>query len=749
MSGKYALIIGNAEYIDPKLPQLTAPIKDAEDFAYILKDQDICAFDEVNTLLNQPSTSVIEAIDEFFDQKRPDDMLVLYFSGHGIKDELGSLYLAFKNTIRSRLRATAIKSDYIREAMDQSRSKRQVLILDCCNSGAFPPGTKAELGGPMGMAKAFQGYGRFVLTASDATQLAWEGDQVIGETDKSLFTHFLIKGLKGEADGDSDGRITVDELYDYAYDEISKVTPKQTPRKSAEKVEGEIVLRQNMRIEDIKPVALPDDLINEIEDLRPSVREWAVQRLEKILKGKNLGLARSARDVLEKLSAEDDSRRVAKAANQILEPIHQQELQEKLRTEQIAKDIIRETSLAMAHEIDAIRKEQTQGRVVQGVEEEQKIEQIAMLKIEEERLAREKAETQKKTEAELKAKEEAQHLAAQKAQAKIEAVRKAKEESKRLATKERNKKWGAFVNSIQLTLKNNPKLYIWFGMAILLVAVMAILINRKFYQTNLLYSGISEGKTDVYSYDGKTETKIITNDMLGIKNWSPVSHPTSGQLYFTSNKDGTAEIYRMKSDGNAEQVTDGQGIDANWAPAFDLFGQLYFTSNRDNTAEIYRMKSDGNAEQVTDGQGNEASWEPAFDLLRQLYFTSNRDGSAEIYRIKSDGNVEQVTDGLRNDDASWGPAFDLLGQLYFTSNRDGSAEVYRMKSDGDAEQVTDGQGNDASWGPVFEGNNFYFTSNRNGHDEVFLFVDAQAISISSIDKSWTTPLSAKYPLSGP
>ncbi len=314
MSGKYALIIGTTEYTDPKLPPLTAPGKDTEDLARILKDQDICAFDEVNILLNQSSSSVIEAIDEFFDEKKPDDMLVLYFSGHGIRDDLGSLYLAFKNTIRSRLRATAIKSDYIREAMDQSRSKRQVLILDCCNSGAFPQGTKAELGGSMGMTKAFQGYGRFVLTASDATQFAWEGDKVIGETDNSLFTHFLVKGLEGEADSDSDGRITVDELYDYTYDQISRVTPKQTPTKSSSKVEGEILLRQSTRIEDIKAVALPAELIDEIEDTRPYVREAAVQKLARILAGKNIGLARSARNALEKIAAEDDSRRVAQEA---------------------------------------------------------------------------------------------------------------------------------------------------------------------------------------------------------------------------------------------------------------------------------------------------------------------------------------------------------------------------------------------------------------------------------------------------
>ena len=123
MGGKFALIIGNTEYIDSGLAQLTAPGKDAEDLARVLKDQGICAFDDVKVLLNQLSSTVIEVVDEFFDQKKPDDLLVLYFSGHGVRDELGSLYLAVKNTIRSRLRSTAIKSDFIREAMDQSRSR--------------------------------------------------------------------------------------------------------------------------------------------------------------------------------------------------------------------------------------------------------------------------------------------------------------------------------------------------------------------------------------------------------------------------------------------------------------------------------------------------------------------------------------------------------------------------------------------------------------------------------------------------
>src|SRR5688572_7706956 len=392
MSEKFALIIANTEYTDPGLAQLTAPGKDAEDFARVLKAPGIGGFDKVTTLINEDATTARESIDEFFTQKKPDDLLVLYFSGHGVRDEFGTLYLAVKNTNRSLLRSTGIKSDFIRDAMNQSRSKRQVLILDCCNSGAFDQGSKAATGVSIGTASAFSaGYGHIILTASDSTQFAWEGDKVIGETTNSLFTHYLIEGLEGEADRDSDGRITVDELYDYAFEKVRLATPKQTPSKFSNKQQGEIILRQGRRIEDIKPVSLSDQLTSEIESLFPEVRLRAVEQLAKLLNGKNLGLARSAREALENISAEDDSRRVAQVATQVLD-------------ERKAKD---------------------------------EIERIAAQKAEEERLARERAEQEQKV------KEEAERIAAQKAEEerltreKVVLERTIREEAERLIAEER------------------------------------------------------------------------------------------------------------------------------------------------------------------------------------------------------------------------------------------------------------------------------------------------------------------------
>lgn len=326
MNGKFALIVANTEYTDPGLAQLTAPSKDAENFAHVLKEKTICAFDDVRVLLDQSESVVRAAMDEFFDEKRPDDLLVLYFSGHGVRDEFGALYLAVKNTNRFRLRSTAIKSDYVREAMDQSRSKRQVLILDCCNSGAFAQGTKAATGTSIGIASAFEaGYGRIILTASDSTQFAWEGDKIIGETDNSLFTHFLVKGLEGEADLNSDGRITVDELYDYAYEKVKLATSKQTPSKFSSKQQGEIVLRANIRVEDTRPAQLPAALLDSLENPFADIRLGAVQQLIKLSNGKNLGLALSAREALQHIAEKDDSRTVSRAAFQALESIPQSE----------------------------------------------------------------------------------------------------------------------------------------------------------------------------------------------------------------------------------------------------------------------------------------------------------------------------------------------------------------------------------------------------------------------------------------
>ena len=386
MTSKYALVIGNSQYDDPRLAQLSAPGKDAEDLARILRDRSFCAFDDVRVLLNQPEPVVRGAIDEFFDQKSPDDLLVLYFSGHGVRDELGALYLAVKNTNRAHLRSTAIKSNFIQEAMEQSRARRQVLILDCCNSGAVEQGAKAATGGSIGIGSAFGGYGRVILTASDSLQYAWQGDVIVGNTENSLFTHFLVEGLKGEAEVNADGCITVDALYDYTYEQVKRVTPRQTPSKFSTKQEGEIVLRQITQMEQIKAAPLPVPLAESMENPLAAVRLGAVQELARLLKGRNLGLARSAREALESLSVQDDSLSVRKAASDALAPI--------LAAEQAARVEAAPVSSARA-QVGAVGAAPAVADRDRLAAQQAEQERLAQQRAEQDRLRREKAEREK------------------------------------------------------------------------------------------------------------------------------------------------------------------------------------------------------------------------------------------------------------------------------------------------------------------------------------------------------------------
>lgn len=313
---KRALIIANSEYQDPVLRQLIAPAQDAEVLAQVLNDPAICGF-EVQTVLNEPRHQVEEHIETFFGNcDDRNDLLLLYFSGHGVTDDDGLLYYAACNTQHKKLRSTAVSANFVNETMTRCRSRRQVLLLDCCHSGAFARTKAAPV---VNLAEHFggaqSGRGKFVLASSDAYQYSFEGDTVAGSGVCSVFTQALVEGLRtGEADFDGDGIITLDELYDYVHRRVTDQTPNQSPKKWAYEVDGNLVIAQNPR-----PVGtpLPDDLQQALNSFIPQARDAAVQRLDGLLRGKHRGLSLAAFKALEALK-EDDSIRVRSAAEKIL-----------------------------------------------------------------------------------------------------------------------------------------------------------------------------------------------------------------------------------------------------------------------------------------------------------------------------------------------------------------------------------------------------------------------------------------------
>jgi hypothetical protein len=316
-----ALIVASSDYTDPELRQLQAPAADARALEAVLRDPGIGGF-EVRTLLNRPNQEVALAVEEFFADRQPDDMLLMHFSCHGIKDEDGELYFAMSNSMLHRLASTALAANFVNQRMNRSRSKRVVLLLDCCYAGAFERGMMARAGGGVGIEGQFAGgRGRAVITASDAMQYAYEGDglaatgqlPVPGQPGPSVFTSALVRGLRtGEADRDQDGQVALDELYDYIYDKVQAVTPSQTPCKWTYDIRGELVIARRSRPV-TTPSPLPDDVRSAVESRLASVRMGAVQELELLLHGRHQGLALAARLTLEQLT-DDDSRTVSAAA---------------------------------------------------------------------------------------------------------------------------------------------------------------------------------------------------------------------------------------------------------------------------------------------------------------------------------------------------------------------------------------------------------------------------------------------------
>ena len=312
-----ALIVASRRYRDPKLRQLRSPTHDAKALASVLGDPKIGAFD-VDVSLDEPEHTVRRKLAGFFKTRGRDDLLLLHFSCHGVKDEDGNLYFATPDTELEHLDATAVPAEFVNRLMNRSPSRRIVLLLDCCYAGAFGKGALHRAGAGVELKERFDGRGRVVLTASNSMEYAFEGDTLTGKGTPSVFTSALVTGLRtGEADTDHDGLVSIDELYDYLYDRVREETPNQTPSKWAYDLQGDLVVARNPEGAVVTPAALPDALVHALESPISHVREGSVQALAELLQGHDESLALAARLALESLK-DDDSRRVSLAAEATL-----------------------------------------------------------------------------------------------------------------------------------------------------------------------------------------------------------------------------------------------------------------------------------------------------------------------------------------------------------------------------------------------------------------------------------------------
>lgn len=225
--GKYALLIGVDTYGEGLQP-LPAASKDVMALQAVLLNPQIGAFDEAKPLINPTQPDMAREIELWFQERQPEDLVLLFFSGHGVKDDRRELYFAATNTEKPRnrlLTSTATPARFIHNCIRDCKAKSQVLILDCCFSGAFGDAIGRD-DGDIPLEEQLGAEGRVVMTSTSAVDYSFEEKGA----DLSIYTRYLVEGLAtGAADEEGNGWITVDALHRYAGRKVKETSPVMSP----------------------------------------------------------------------------------------------------------------------------------------------------------------------------------------------------------------------------------------------------------------------------------------------------------------------------------------------------------------------------------------------------------------------------------------------------------------------------------------------------------------------------------------
>ena len=236
----YALIIGIGAYQDENIRGLRYTEADARAFYDMLTDPERAGFPPANVklLLDEQATmfNVRDAMSRWlFSRAQPDSTVIVFFAGHGHaeRDRTGTeedgfaKYLLPWDTKTENLMASAISNVDFKRLLSTIKARRLVTFLDACYSGGLANADARDVGvldasvQPLGVGK-----GRLTIAAAQPNQRSYE-DEALGH---GIFTHHLIKALRGDADSDQDGCVTVMEVFKY----LEKSVPSSVRRLKAE-----------------------------------------------------------------------------------------------------------------------------------------------------------------------------------------------------------------------------------------------------------------------------------------------------------------------------------------------------------------------------------------------------------------------------------------------------------------------------------------------------------------------------------
>ena len=219
----YALLVGVADYEDESL-RLKYAADDAELLERILREKAALAFAgcEVRRFVDRKATkeAFLDGLRWLKDAMKPQDVGIIFFSGHGHRDDDGIFYMLPAEVKRRSIDATGVDGALFKRKLAGIKGK-VVVMLDACHSGAV----EKEAGGERQLRPITDDFVRemvredcgIIMMCSSTGQEVSQEDAQLGH---GFFTQALTEGLSGQADFNKDGFVYLTELDNYLFERV-------------------------------------------------------------------------------------------------------------------------------------------------------------------------------------------------------------------------------------------------------------------------------------------------------------------------------------------------------------------------------------------------------------------------------------------------------------------------------------------------------------------------------------------------
>ena len=220
----FALVIGISKYREEAIPAVKYASRDAEVMAKYLENVGGIPRSNIKVLTDASVTkSDLEAYIEDWLARRvgKDSTVFVYYAGHGAPDvESKEAYIVpYEGHPDFPSKLYSVKKMY--ESLNKLPAKEVIVMLDSCFSGTGGRSVTKSGSRPLviSIENPVLASGKInVLAASTGSQISSDYDNA----KHGLFTYYLLRGMRGEADKNGNGSIELGELYDYVKINVSE-----------------------------------------------------------------------------------------------------------------------------------------------------------------------------------------------------------------------------------------------------------------------------------------------------------------------------------------------------------------------------------------------------------------------------------------------------------------------------------------------------------------------------------------------